>query len=114
MIFVTAAFSLLYLAGMPWTRIGELVGRRRVTTAGATCRHDPRRQVLRDERPQDLDWSGSAVFQTTSVKMRIPRNTLWALCTAIPIQALRYRFVGYAVVNISSSVPGIAHGTCRW
>jgi hypothetical protein len=30
--------------------------------------------------------------------MRIPRNTLWALCTAIPIQALRYRFVVQAVV----------------
>jgi hypothetical protein len=54
------------------------------------------------------------VSQTTSVRRRIARNTLWALCTAIPIQALRYRFVGYAVVNISSSVPGIAHGTCRW
>jgi hypothetical protein len=54
------------------------------------------------------------VAQTTSVRRRIARNTLWALCTAIPIQALRYRFVGYAVVNISSSVPGIAHGTCRW
>ena len=115
MIFVTAAFSLLYLAGMPWTRIGELVGQATGDDRrGATCRHDHRRQVLRDERPQDLDWSGSAVFQTTSVRMRIPRNTLWALCTAIPIQALRYRFVGYAVVNISSSVPGIAHGTCRW
>ena len=34
MIFVTAAFSLLYLAGMPWTRIGELVGQATVTTAG--------------------------------------------------------------------------------
>jgi hypothetical protein len=55
-----------------------------------------------------------AVFQMTSVRRRIARNTLWALCTAIPIQALRYRFVGYAVVNISRSVPGIAHGTCRW
>jgi hypothetical protein len=54
------------------------------------------------------------VFQMTSVRMRIARNTLCALCTAIPIQALRYRFVGYAVVNISRSVPGIAHGTCRW
>jgi len=31
---------------------------------------------------------------TTSVRRRIARNTLWALCTAIPIQALRYRFVG--------------------
>ena len=36
------------------------------------------------------------------------------LCTAIPIQALRYRFAGYEVVNVSRSVPGIAHGTCRW
>ena len=43
---------------------------------------------------QDLNSSGSAALQTTSVRMSIPRNTLWALCTAIPIQALRYRFVG--------------------
>jgi hypothetical protein len=49
--------------------------------------------------------------QTTRVKMRIARNTLWALCTAIPIQALRYRFVGDAMANISRSVPGIA--TCE-
>ena len=38
--------------------------------------------------------------------MRIPKNTVWALCTAIPIQALRYRFVGYARGNKSRSVAG--------
>jgi len=32
----------------------------------------------------------------------------------IHIGTLRYRFVGYAMVNMSRSVPGIAHGTCRW
>ena len=78
---------------------------------GATPEHA---KSCRPKAPQDLNSSRSAARHTTSVKMRIPRNTLWALCTAIPIQALRYRFVGYAVVNISRSVPGIAHGTCRW
>jgi hypothetical protein len=29
-------------------------------------------------------------------------TTLWALCTAIPIQALRYRFDGYARMKVSS------------
>ncbi len=41
-------------------------------------------------------------------------TTLWALCTAIPIQALRYRFDGYATMNVSSSVAGMTYGTCRW
>jgi hypothetical protein len=54
------------------------------------------------------------VCQMTSVRMRIARTTLWALCTAIPIHALWYRFVGYARKNVSSSVAGIPHGTCRW
>ena len=71
-------------------------------------------QVLQARRPTGLGLIGSAMPQTTSVKMNIARNTLWALCTAIPIQALRYRFVGYEIVNMSRSVPGIAHGTCRW
>ena len=38
---------------------------------------------------------------------------LCALCTAIPIQALRYRFDGYARMTESSSVVGMAHGMCR-
>lgn len=50
--------------------------------------------VLQARRPTGLGLIGSAMPQTTSVKMNIARNTLWALCTAIPIQALRYRFVG--------------------
>jgi hypothetical protein len=81
----------------------------------------PGRRPLRCAKPCEPErltglWTfgDRCVSQTTSVRRRIARNTLWALCTAIPIQALRYRFVGYAVVNISSSVPGIAHGTCRW
>src|SRR6187431_1310757 len=61
-----------------------------------------------------LGFGRTCASQRTSVRIRIARNTLWALCTAIPIHALRYRLVGYAVVNISRSVPGIAHGTCRW
>jgi len=52
--------------------------------------------------------------QTTRVRTRIAMTTLWALCTAIPIQALRYRLVGYARMNVSSSVAGIAHGMWRW
>ena len=40
--------------------------------------------------PQDLDWSReSSASQRTSVRMRSAKKTLWALCTAIPIQALR-------------------------
>jgi hypothetical protein len=43
-----------------------------------------------EEAHRSLDAYGSGVFlQTTSVSSRIPRTTLWALCTAIPIQALR-------------------------
>jgi hypothetical protein len=51
-----------------------------------------RRQVLRTpERSQDLDWllCDADASQTTSVRTRAARTTLWALCTAIPIQALR-------------------------
>jgi hypothetical protein len=51
-----------------------------------------RRQVLRTpERSQDLDWllCDADASQTTSVRTRTARTTLWALCTAIPIQALR-------------------------
>jgi hypothetical protein len=51
--------------------------------------------------------------QRTSVRPMTARTTLWALCTAIPIQALRYRFVGYARMNVSSSVAGITHGMWR-
>ncbi len=40
--------------------------------------------------PQDLDWSReSSASQTTSARMRSAKKTLWELCTAIPIQALR-------------------------
>ncbi|HET7450859.1 MAG TPA: VOC family protein [Gaiellaceae bacterium] len=35
-----------------------------------------------------------AVAQRTRVRMRIPRKTLCALWTTMPIQALRYRFAG--------------------
>ena len=41
-------------------------------------------------------------------------NTRCGLCTAIPIQALRYRFVGYERTNVSSSVADIAQGMWRW
>src|SRR5262249_36619882 len=51
------------------------------------------RQVLL-EVPTGLGLVADCVFQATSVSRRSARNTLWALCTAIPIQALRYRFVG--------------------
>ena len=39
---------------------------------------------------QDLDWSReSSASQTTIARMRSAKKTLWELCTAIPIQALR-------------------------
>jgi hypothetical protein len=41
--------------------------------------------------------------QTTSVKTTITITALCALWTAIPIHALRYRFVGYASTNESAS-----------
>ena len=109
------------------THMTECARRRSMLALGEPC-HDSeshsgrrRRTTLPLDAPSPADPSASrtwtdyrAVFQTTNVRMRIARNTLWALCTAIPIQALRYRFVGYAMANISRSVPGIAHGTCRW
>jgi len=41
-------------------------------------------------------------------------TTLWTLCTMMPIQALRYRFVGYDRISASSSVDRITHGVWRW
>jgi hypothetical protein len=39
--------------------------------------------------PQDLDWSAKRVLSQRTIRSNaIAKNTLWALCTAIPIQAL--------------------------
>jgi hypothetical protein len=46
------------------------------------------------QREARLERDSSVAPQMTSVKMRIARKTLCALCTAIPIQALLYLFVG--------------------
>jgi hypothetical protein len=40
-------------------------------------------------------------------------TTLCALWTAIPIHALRYRFVGYARTTASASGERKTHGSCR-
>jgi predicted 3-demethylubiquinone-9 3-methyltransferase (glyoxalase superfamily) len=42
----------------------------------------------------------------TSVSTRTAMTTLWALCTAIPIQALRYRFDGYARMKAGPAPAG--------
>src|SRR5919197_6169399 len=80
-------------------------------------RETQKRHVLRARDSQDVTIRASEQVgraQSTSARTMAMIVTLWALCTAIPIQALRYRFDGYARMNVSRSAVGIAHGMCRW
>lgn len=46
--------------------------------------------------------------------MTRPMTTVWALWTAMPIQALRYLLVAQAMRIPSRIEFVIAHGTCKW